>query len=137
MPAVLLLGVTGNVGSRLLPALLAHKQKVVVYVRNERKLRELVPSTILDKVAVVNGDATDSAGIANALIEHDCDTIINSAGLAAIFPWSAPQMQGIIKAVATGAIDASKKLHRPVRAWFLGGMSILDFPGMEGTQLMK
>ena len=134
---VLLLGVTGNFGSRLLPALLAHKQKVIVYVRNERKLRELVPSIILDRVTVVNGDATDSASIEKALVEHDCDTIINSAGLAAMFPWSAPQMQGTIKAVVTGAVDASKKLNRPVRAWLLGGMSILDFPGMDGTQLMK
>ena len=134
---VLLLGVTGNVGSRLLPALLAHKQKVIVYVRNERKLRELAPSTILDRVTVVSGDATDSASIRKALVEHNCDTIINSAGTAAILPWSAPQMQEIIKAAATGTIDASKKLNRPVRAWFLGGMSILDFPGMDGTQLLN
>ena len=134
---VLLLGVTGNVGSRLLPALLVHKQKVVVYVRNERKFRELVPSTVLDRVAIVNGDATDSAGIGNALVEHDCDTIINSAGLAAILPWSAPQMQGIVKAVAIGAIEAGKKLNRPVRAWFLGGMTVLDFPGIDGAQLMN
>ena len=134
---VLLLGVTGNVGSRLLPALLAHEQKVIVYVRNERKLREIVPPAIMGQVTVVNGDATDSASIGSALVEHDCDTIINSAGLAAIMPWSAPQMQGIVKAVATGAINASKKLNRPVRAWFLGGMSILDFPGIDGAQIMN
>ena len=132
---VLLLGVTGNVGSRLLPALLAHKQKVIVHVRNERKLRESIPSSILDHIIVVNGDATNPASIKNALVEHGCDTLINSAGQAAILPWSEPQMQDIIKAVATGAIDASKELNRPVRAWFLGGMSVLDFPGMEDTQL--
>ena len=132
---VLLLGVTGNVGSRLLPALLAHKQKVIVHVRNERKLRESITSSILDQIIVVNGDATNPASIKNALVEHGCDTLINSAGQAAILPWSEPQMQDIIKAVATGAIDASKELNRPVRAWFLGGMSVLDFPGMEDTQL--
>ena len=134
---VLLLGVTGNLGSRLLPALLAHKQKVIVYVRNERKLRELIPSTILDQLIIVTGDATDSESIKRSLIEYDCDTLINSAGAIAILPWSAPQMQEIIKAVATGAVDASKELDRPIRAWFLGGMSILDYPGMEGVQITK
>lgn len=134
---VLLLGVTGNLGSRILPALLAHSQKVVVYVRNERKLRELIPSTILSQVTVVNGDATDSKSITNTLVEHGCDVLINSAGGASVLPWSEPQMQEIIKAVATGAVDASKKLNRPIRAWFLGGMSVLDFPDMKGTQLMR
>lgn len=134
---VLVLGATGKLGSRLLPALLAHKQRVVVYVRNEQKLGEVIPSTILSQVTVVKGDATDSNSIRDALIEHECDTLINSAGLSAVLPWSEPQMQEIIQAVATGAVDASKALNRPIRAWFLGGMSILDFPGMEGTQLMK
>ena len=134
---VLLLGATGTLGSRLLPALLAHKQKVVVYVRNELKLKELIPSTILSRVTVVKGDATDSDSIRNALVQHECDALVNSAGLAAVLPWSKPQMQEIIKAAATGAVDASKELNRPIRAWFLGGMSILDVPGMKGTQLMN
>lgn len=134
---VLLLGATGNLGTRLLPALLAHRQKVVVYVRNELKLRELIPSSILSQVTVVNGDATDSTRIKNALVENECDSLINSAGQASVLPWSEPQMQEIIKAVATGAVDASKELNRPIRAWFMGGMSVLDFPGMEGIQLMK
>ena len=134
---VLLLGATGNFGSRLLPALLAHKQKVVVYVRNGRKLRELIPSTVLSQVTVVNGDPTDSESIRNALVEHGCNTLINSAGLASILPWSEPGMQKIVKAVTSGAIEASKEFNRPIRAWFLGGMTVLDFPDMEGTQLMK
>lgn len=134
---VLLLGATGQLGLRLLPALLAHKQKVIVYIRNEQKLRELIPSTILSQITVVNGDATDSNSIRNALIEHGCDKLINSAGRASVLPWSKPQMQEIIEAVATGAVEASNELNRPIRAWFLGGMSILDFPGMEGTQLMR
>ena len=133
---VLLLGATGNIGSRLLAALLAHKQKVVVYVRNEQKLRELISATILSRVTIVKGEATDSSSITNTLLEHGCDTVINSAGLAAVLPWSKPQLQGIIKAVATGAVEASKKLNHPIRAWFLGGMSVLEFPDMKGTQLM-
>lgn len=135
--SVLLLGATGNIGSRLLPALLAHNQKVVVYVRNEQKLRELISAAILSRVTIVKGDATDSSSIANTLLEYRCDAVINSAGLASILPWSKPQMQEIIEAVATGAVDASKKLGHPIRAWFLGGMSALEFPDMKGTQLMR
>ena len=134
---VLLLGATGNIGSRLLPALLAHKQSVIVYVRNEQRLRELIPATILSHVVVVTGDATDSDGIGNALVQHECDKLINTAGLGSVLPWTEPQMQGIIKAVATGAVNASKELNHPIRAWFMGGMSVLDIPGMEGTQLMQ
>lgn len=134
---VLLLGATGNIGSRLLPALLAHKQSVIVYVRNEQRLRELIPANILSHVAIVNGDAKDSDGIKNALIQHECDTLINTAGLGSVLPWTEPQMQDIIRAVATGAVNASKELNRPIRAWFMGGMTVLDFPGMEGTQLMQ
>lgn len=134
---VLLIGATGNIGSRLLPALLAHKQKVVVYVRNEQKLRELISAAILSRVTIVKGEATDSSSITSTLLEHNCDTLINSAGLASVLPWSKPSMQEIIRAVANGAVEASKKLDHPIRAWFLGGMSILEFPDMKGTQLMR
>ena len=133
---ILLLGATGSVGSRILPALLAYKQQVIVYVRSERKLREMIPSNILDQITIVNGDAEDSNSIRNSLVEYDCDAIINSAGRGSVLPWSEPQMQNIIKAVATGAVDASKQLHRPIRAWLLGGMTVLDYPGIESTQLM-
>jgi len=132
---VLLLGPTGNVGSRLLPALLAHKHEVVVYVRSEGKLRELIPSNILSEVTIVVGDATDSSAISDALVNNKCDACLNSAGLAAMFPWQAPQMQEIINAVADAAVDASKKLGYPIRAWFLGGFTVLDIPNRKGTQI--
>ena len=35
---VLVLGVTGRVGSRLIPALLAHKHEVVAYIRTASKI---------------------------------------------------------------------------------------------------
>ena len=134
---VLLLGVTGNLGLRLLPALLSHKHQVVAYVRNERKLKELLSPEIIAKTTIVVGDATDSNGISNALIKNQCDAIVNSAGNSSIFPWQAPRMQEIVDAAATAAVDASEKLGRPIRAWLLGGMTVLDCPGKEGTQLVK
>ena len=36
-------------------------------------------------------------------------------------------IQDVIKAVATEAVDANEEPIRPVKAWFLGGKSVLDF----------
>ncbi|KAL8809945.1 MAG: hypothetical protein Q9200_002976 [Gallowayella weberi] len=132
---VLLLGATGNLGSRLIPALLAHKHTVVIFVRSESKLKSLVDSAAISRCTVVNGDATNTHAIAAAIIDHQCNALINSAGVAAIFPWQDPTMQGIINAVATAAVEASKKLGYPLRCWFLGGLTVLDFPGMPGTRV--
>jgi len=122
---VLLLGATGTFGSRCIPALLAHRHQVVVFVRSETKLRDLLPSAILSEITIVTGNATDSSAIEGALVKNRCDAFINSAGLAAIFPWQAPRMQKIINAVATAGVEASKKLNHSIRAWFMGGMSAL------------
>ncbi|KAL8728475.1 MAG: hypothetical protein Q9166_005373 [cf. Caloplaca sp. 2 TL-2023] len=132
---VFLLGATGNLGSRLIPALLAHNHSVVTFVRSESKLRTLVDSAAISKCTVVNGDATNSRAIEEAILQHQCNALINSAGQTAIFPWQAPSMQGIINAVATATVEASKKLGYPIRCWFLGGLTVLDFPGKPGTKL--
>lgn len=132
---VLLLGATGNLGSRILPALLAHNHTVVVFIRSESKLRNLVHSSAVDKCTIVTGNATDAIAIEAALVDNRCNALVNSAGLAAIFPWQDPQMQEIEKAVTTAAVGASKKLGYPIRGWFLGGMTVLDFPRYPGTKV--
>lgn len=132
---VLLLGATGNVGSRIAPALLAHNHQVVLYVRSESKLRNLLPDTILSKVAIVTGNARDSAAVSDALVQNNCDAFINSAGVAAPLPFQTPRMQGIVNAVTAAGVEASQKLGRPLRCWFLGGFSSLDVPGMKGTPI--
>ncbi len=131
---VLLISATGNVGSRALPALLAHKHSVVVFVRSESKLREAIPSSILSQVtSIVTGNADDSNAIRDALVNNKCDALLNCAGQGSIFPWQAPRLQGIINGVVNGAVEASKVLGYPIRAWFLGGATVLDVPGMNGT----
>ncbi|KAI4265960.1 MAG: hypothetical protein L6R38_009055 [Xanthoria sp. 2 TBL-2021] len=132
---VLLLGATGNLGSRLIPALLAHNHSVVIFVRSESKLKSLVDSAALSKCTIVNGDATNTRAIEEAILNNQCNALINSAGRAAIFPWEASKMQGIIQAVATAVVEASKKLGYPIRCWFLGGLTVLDFPGKKGTKM--
>ncbi|KAL8713122.1 MAG: hypothetical protein Q9220_002643 [cf. Caloplaca sp. 1 TL-2023] len=110
---VFLLGATGNLGSRLIPALLVHKHTVVCYIRSESKLRQLVDPAAISKCTIVTGDATNATAIASAIVENRCDALINSAGMAAIFPWQDAKMQGIIQAVATATVEASKQLGWP------------------------
>jgi len=129
---VLLLGATGNVGSRLIPALQAHGHDVVVFVRSETKLKQLIPSSIVSKLTIATGSATDSNAVREALVSNRCDALVNSAGLASMFPWQDPRMQDIIQAVTTAAVEASKDMGRPIRAWFLGGMAALDIRDSEG-----
>ena len=134
---VLLLGATGTVGSRCIPPLLAHKHQVLVFVRSENKLRNLLPDSVTAKITIVRGDATEQKDISKALIENRCDALINAAGLANIFPWQAPRMQNVIHAVASAAVDASLALGHPIRSWFMGGMTALDVPGMPGTKIVQ
>ena len=125
---VLLLGATGNLGLRLIPALLAHNHTVIIYVRNPKKLHELVPETLTSRSTIVVGDATDSEGIRKALVEHNCDGIVDTAGNQ-VLPWKEFLLQKIAKAVSDAAIIVGRERGRPLRAWFLGGLTLLRIPG--------
>lgn len=72
---VLLLGGTGNLGLRMLPAMLAHGHNVVAYVRSESKLRSLVSARLAEQITIYVGDALDSQAVEKALREHGCDAI--------------------------------------------------------------
>ena len=134
---VLLLGATGTVGSRCVAPLLAHKHEVLLFVRSVRKLQDLLPSSLLQGITIILGNATDQNAISKALIENRCDALINAAGQASIFPWQAPRMQNVIHAVASAAVDASLALGHPIRGWFMGGMAALDMPNMPGTEIAQ
>jgi uncharacterized protein YbjT (DUF2867 family) len=124
---VLLLGATGNVGSRLIPALITHKHQVVVYVRSASKL----PSTAIAQLAaVVEGDGTDGDAIKAAILKENCDAVVNAAGLAAMTRWHAPsQLPDIFAAVAKAAVEVGKERGGPpLRCWFLSGFNLLDGP---------
>ena len=122
---VLLLGATGNVGSRLLPALVAHKHNVVVYVRNPTKLTDTAVSCA---TAVVSGSATDDASIKSAILSHDCDAVMNAAGLAPVLGQSG-ELPAIFAAVVKAAIEAGDERGGvPIRCWLLSGFGILQSP---------
>ena len=126
---VLLLGSTGNVGSRLLPALLAHSHTPVLYVRNPSKLPQQV-LTSLPSSSIVTGDATDKNAIAKAIQEHECEAVVSAAGIGAMF-FRTEQFPKIFRAVVEAAATIGKSRNRPIRCWMLGGFGMLDMPGSK------
>lgn len=128
---VLLIGATGNLGLRLVPALLTHNHTVVAYVRSSAKLRSLLPDSTFEQISVSEGDAKDSTAIQNAILHSRCDAVVNTAGVAAMAPWASSDLPEIFAAVLKGIRDASEAKGSPLRAWFLGGLSVLHYPGTE------
>lgn len=128
---VLLVGPTGNMGLRLMASLLTHGHSVTVYVRSARKLESLVPASIFSQLTIVEGDALDSSAIKEAIIDKNCDGVVNSAGVAALAPWGKSTLPQIFKAVLDGALAASEETKTPLRVWFMGGLGVLYFPGTE------
>lgn len=124
---VLLLGVTGNVGSRLLPALLARKHQVVAYVRTPAKIS---PKATSELDSIVVGSASDSAAIKAAIISHNCDAVINAAGLAAMTGLTSQgEFPAIFAAVVQAVLEAGRERGgAPIRCWFMSGFAILDSP---------
>jgi nucleoside-diphosphate-sugar epimerase len=128
---VLLVGATGNLGIRLVPALLTHGHSVVAYVRSSNKLESLLPLSVQRQITVIEGNATDSASIKNAILDTSCDAVVNTAGVAALAPWKKSDLPVIFRAVLNGVRDAGSERKKPLRAWFLAGMGVLYYPGTE------
>jgi uncharacterized protein YbjT (DUF2867 family) len=126
---VLLLGATGNLGSRCIPALIAHKHILTIFVRNPAKLRSLVSASLFERVnAIVEGDVTDSAALKKAILDHNIEGIINVAGNQVKF-WEEFLLPKIARAVADAAVQVGKQRGTPLRAWITSGLGILEYPG--------
>ncbi|KAH3963997.1 hypothetical protein HBH70_230070 [Parastagonospora nodorum] len=128
---VLIIGATGNFGVRLVPALLAHGHHVVAFVRSASKLESLLPDSLHCQITVVGGSAKDSGAVKNAIIDHGCDAVVNTAGLSAVAPWAHTDLPVIFRSVVEAVREAGKERAAPVRAWFLGGQGVLNFPGTK------
>ena len=131
---VLVLGATGNLGLRLVPALLTHDLEVVAFVRSASKLRSLLPQRVISRIEVVEGDLLSSDATKDAILSHHCDALINVAGVAAVFPGQKTNFPAMFAAVLRGAIDAQEKRGGPpMRCWMLGGMGALSVPEKPNT----
>ena len=127
---VILLGATGNLGLCLIPALIAHKHHVTVYVRSISKLKSLISAALTEAIVIVCGDATNSAAVKNAILENACDAVVDMAGNQ-VLPWKEHLLPKIVKAVADAAVAVGQERGRPMRAWFIGGMGLLQYPGTK------
>lgn len=128
---VLLAGATGNLGLRLIVALLTHRHTVVAFVRSSSKLESLIPSSVFQQITVAQGDATDSVAIKRTILDNSCEAIINTAGVASLAPWAKSDLPVIFRAVLDGVKEAGLERQKPLRTWFLGGLGALYYPGTE------
>lgn len=131
---VLLLGATGNLGSRTIPTLLAHGHIVITFVRSEAKLRSMITSELHAKIDVFTGDATNTDDVYRALKENDCDSLVSTAMTGEPFGYHARQGT-LTTTVSTAAIQFGKERGRPLRAWFVGGLGSLEYPGTGGWRI--
>ncbi|KAJ5577739.1 uncharacterized protein N7459_006703 [Penicillium hispanicum] len=125
---VLVVGATGNLGSRLLSALLLRGHVVFAFVRDPAKLAQGSRTQIS---GIEHGDAKEAAEIKAAVTRNQCDAIVNTAGLAAMAPWGKSDLPVIVDAVINAALEAGQERGSPLRVWFLGGLGLLDIPAQK------
>jgi nucleoside-diphosphate-sugar epimerase len=130
---VFLVGASGNLGSRLIPALIAHGHTVVAYVRSSSKLTSLLPPSLLNKIEVVSGDAEDEEAMKAALVKFDCDAVICCAGFISMPFQKRTRLGEISSAVARAAVDVGNERGKPLRGWWLGGMIVMEIAGTGYT----
>jgi nucleoside-diphosphate-sugar epimerase len=118
-------------GIRLVAALLTHGHSVAAFVRSSNKLESLLPTSAYRQITVVEGDAKDSVAIKRAILDADCDAVVNTAGLAALPPWGKSELPAIFRAVLAAVREAGVHRKKPLRAWFLAGLGVLYYPGSE------
>lgn len=111
---VLLVGATGNLGIRLVAALLTHGHSVVAFVRSSNKLESLLSPSVYSQIAIVQGDATDPASIKRAISDASCDAVVNTAGVAAMPPWGKSELPVIFRAVLDAVPSFSCTFPNPV-----------------------
>lgn len=112
---VLLLGATGNLGSRLVPALLTHGHRVIAFVRSSNKLEPLSPTSVYQQITDIEGDATDSASVKKAILDAECDAVVSAAGVAALAPWGKSELPTIFRAVLDAVREAGAERQSPLR----------------------
>ena len=128
---VLVIGATGNVGSRVVTALLTHGHSAVAYVRSSNKLESLLPASTFQQIKVVEGNATASSAIKKAILDNQCDAVVNTAGLAEMLPWKSGPLPEIFRAVLEAVKGAGQQRGKPLRTWFMGGLGVLYYPGTK------
>lgn len=121
---VIVLGAGGRLGSRALAAAVHAGHEATAFVRCSERLRAAVGSELLQRVRVVEGDASDAQSLAAAMAGHDA--CIQAAGYIGDTPEDGLQLQRL---VTTAVQAANAALVGPRRLWVLGGAGALELPG--------
>ena len=77
---------------------------------------------------MVQGDATSQEKIERAIMENHCTAVVNTAGYASLSPFGHSELPAILRATANAAKAVGEKTGGPLRAWFLGGLGVMDLP---------
>lgn len=132
---ILLLGATGNLGRRLVPALLAHNHTITLLIRpsSVSKLPTIFSPSLLPLISsIVEGDATNSSDVKKAMIENQIEGIVNVAGTQ-VKRGEEFLLPKIAKAVTSAAVDVGRERKRDggreLRAWITAGLGIMKYPG--------
>lgn len=122
---VLLLGATGNVGSRALPALIKHGHTVTAYVRSPSKL---APEQRAVLANVVVGSVMDKSALKDAILAENCDAVFHAAGVAQMFGRSKTgEYNKMFATVVAAIVEARHERRGPaIRAWLMSGFTVLD-----------
>ena len=122
---VLLLGATGNVGGRALPALIKHGHTVVAFVRSPNKL---TPAARAVLTAVITGSTTDKSALKDAILTHNCDAVFHAAGVAQMMGRSKTgEYNQMFAAIVAAIVEAREERRGPaIRAWLMSGFPMLD-----------
>jgi nucleoside-diphosphate-sugar epimerase len=110
---VLVLGATGNLGSRVLSALLARGHVTVALVRTPSKL----PPHISSELAAECGNALSASDIKRIIVKHKSEAVVNAAGYAAMAPWGKSDLPAIVEAVTAAVTSVAEERGHPLRVW--------------------
>lgn len=122
---LIILGGSGNTGSRLIRMAVKEGHTVTAFVRDRTKLQNTIREMV-NKIDVIEGDITDQRSLVDAIRSHD--VVINAAGNA--------QQDVNYHKLITGIIKAAE-IALPVggRFWLFGGAAILQVPDTNFTML--
>ena len=130
---ILLLGATGNLGRRLIPALLVHGHQVTAYVRSASRLLSLIPASLVERISIYEGDALDSQAVESALRQHNCNAIVQTSGTR--LAGKEQELGRMASSISAAAMRVGKDRGRTLRAWFIGGLGSLEYPRSGGGQI--
>lgn len=123
---LLIIGATGDTGSRLLRMAIQEGHEVTAFVRSADKLNAQLTAASLTAPAVIIGDVFDQDSISSAC--HGQDVVINAAG-------TVRDGEQFVELVRKVSLAVENGLGAGGRYWFFGGIGALDVPGTNRMSL--